>query len=186
LRANDRGRPVIHAAVHGAFLRPTFAIFLRMIAAPCPLAWQGDGKEAANKGVLHAASAEAAFTLGGRRMKHSLTLLALAGVVAALSNAATAGTSDYSGGVASDDFVRFIEEHSGDAVRLAAEGDLPADQIEKTDDAVFFWQQNVQIGVAPNALRNDKIAINGCYRIRLADARVGVTAYFLDNSSDCE
>jgi hypothetical protein len=51
---------------------------------------------------------------------------------------------------------------------------------------VFFWQANVQVGVAPAALQNEKIALNGCYRIRLDEARQGVTAYFLDDSSDCE
>jgi hypothetical protein len=151
------------------------------------LAWQSEGKGPANKDFLQAALAESRFSpSGGQRMKHFLRLLALAGVAGALSNAATAETNNYSGAVASDEFFRFIEEHSGDAVRLAAVGGLPADQIEKTDDAVFFWQQNVQIGIEPNALKNDKIAIDGCYRIRLADARQGLSAYFLDNSSDCE
>jgi hypothetical protein len=113
-------------------------------------------------------------------------LLAATALLATCATAVTAETNAYSGAVASTEFFRFIEEHSGGAVTLAAEGDMPADQMEKTDDAVFFWQANVQIGVAPMALQNEKIALNGCYRIRLADARQGVTAYFLDDSSDCE
>ncbi len=124
--------------------------------------------------------------IGGRRMMHSFKLLILAASIAALTQVAAAETSNYSGGVASDEFFRFVEEHSGDAVLLAAEGDIPADQIEKTDDAVFFWQRNVQVGVEPAALQNDKIGLNGCYRIQLNDARQGVTSYFLDISSDCE
>jgi hypothetical protein len=120
-------------------------------------------------------------------MTHFSRLLAVAASIAALTQSVTAETNAYSGRVATGDFFRFIEEHSGDAVRLTAEGDIPEDQIEKTDDAVFFWQANVQIGVEPNALlRDETIALDGCYRIRLADARVGVTAYFLDHSSDCE
>ena len=120
-------------------------------------------------------------------MKHFSTPLVVAAALAGLIQTATAETNAYTGPVATSDFFRFIEEHSGDAVRLVAEGDIPADQIEKTDDAVFFWQANVQVGVEPNALQpGEKIALNGCYRIRLADARQGVMAYFLDNSSDCE
>jgi hypothetical protein len=119
-------------------------------------------------------------------MSHLSKLLGAAALLAACATAVTAETNAYSGAVATTDFFRFIEEHSGAAVTLAAEGDIPADQIEKTDDAVFFWQANVQVGVAPVALQNDKIALKGCYRIRLADARQGVTAYFLDDSSDCE
>ena len=118
-------------------------------------------------------------------MRHVFKLLA-ATAVAAFAGTAGAETNDYSGAVATTDFFRFIEQHSGDAVRLTAEGDVPADQMEKTDDAVFFWTVNVQVGVAPAALQNDKIALNGCYRIRMADARQGVTAYFLDSSSDCQ
>jgi hypothetical protein len=119
-------------------------------------------------------------------MTHFFKLLILAAAVIALNNAVTAETTTYKGEVVSNDFFRFIEEHSGDAVKLAAEGAVPADQIEKTDEAVFFWQANVQVGVEPAAFQDEKIALNGCYRIRLADARVGVTAYFLDLSSDCE
>jgi hypothetical protein len=119
-------------------------------------------------------------------MRHISKLLAATALVAAGATAFAAETNSYSGAVVSTDFFRFIEEHSGAAVRLAAEGDVPADQMEKTDDALFFWQANVQVGVAPVALQNEKIALNGCYRIRLADARQGVTAYFLDDSSDCE
>jgi hypothetical protein len=120
-------------------------------------------------------------------MKHFPKLLVAAATLAALTQAVTAETTAYSGAVASTDFFRFIEEHSGDAVKLAAEGDIPADQIEKTDDAVFFWQASIQVGVEPAALIQDaKIALNGCYRIRLADARAGVTQYFLDNSEDCQ
>jgi hypothetical protein len=119
-------------------------------------------------------------------MRHFSRLLATAAMVAGLATAVLAETNAYSGAVASTDFFRFIEEHSGDAVKLAAEGDVPADQMEKTDAAVFFWQANVQVGVAPAALQNEKIALNGCYRIRLDEARQGVTAYFLDDSSDCE
>lgn len=120
-------------------------------------------------------------------MTHLSRLLAVAASIAVLTQSVTAETNAYSGPVASSDFFRFIAEHSGDAVRLAAEGDIPADQIEKTEDAVFFWQSNVQIGVEANALLQDEtIALDGCYRIRLADARVGVVAYFLDTSNDCE
>ena len=120
-------------------------------------------------------------------MKHFSTSLVVAAALAALAGAATAETNGYTGPVATGDFFRFIEEHSGDAVRLAAEGDIPADQIEKTDEAVFFWESNIYVGVEPVALQSDeKIALNGCYRIRLADARAGVIAFFLDNSSDCE
>jgi hypothetical protein len=125
-------------------------------------------------------------SIGGTTMRLLTRLLVVAAMQAALTQAVVAETSAYTGGVATTDFFRFIEENSGAAVRLAAEGDLPADQIEKTDDAVFFWQSNVQVGVEPGALQNERIALNGCYRIRLADARVGVTAYFLDTSSDCE
>jgi hypothetical protein len=113
-------------------------------------------------------------------------LLVLAAAVIALNKAVIAETTSYSGEVVSNDFFQFIAEHSGDAVKLAAEGPVPADQIEKTDDAVFFWTSNVQVGVEPTALDGEKIALNGCYRIRLADARAGVTAYFLDASTDCE
>jgi hypothetical protein len=119
-------------------------------------------------------------------MRHFFKLLVGAAALAALTQAVTAETNAYTGAVATSDFFRFIEEHSGDVVRLAAEGDVPADQIEKTDDVVFFWKANVQIGVGPDALQNEKIALNGCYRIRLADTRAGMTAYLLDNSSDCE
>jgi hypothetical protein len=119
-------------------------------------------------------------------MTHFFKLLILAAAVIALNKAVTAETTAYKGEVVSSDFFRFIEQHSGDAVKLAAEGPVPADQIEKTDDAVFFWQSNVQVGVEPGAFQDEKIALNGCYRIRLADARAGVTAYFLDLSSDCE
>lgn len=119
-------------------------------------------------------------------MKHISKLLIVLALPAAMATAVTAETNAYSGAVGSADFYQFIAEHSGAAVKLAAEGDMPADQIEKTDEAVFFWQESVQIGVEPDALQNDKIALNGCYRIRLADARAGVTAYFLDSSTDCE
>jgi hypothetical protein len=125
-------------------------------------------------------------TSRGQDMRNFSRLLAATAMVAAVAGAAMAETNAFSGAVASNDFYRFIEEHSGAAVRLAAAGDVPADQMEKTDDAVFFWQANVQVGVAPGALQDDKIALDGCYRIRLADARQGVTAYFLDSSSDCE
>ena len=119
-------------------------------------------------------------------MRHLFTTLAATAMAAAFPGAVVAETNDYSGQVATTEFFAFIAEHSGDAVRLTAEGSVPADQMEKTDDAVFFWTSNVQIGVAPNAMQNDKIALSGCYRIRLADARQGVTAYFLDNSADCQ
>ena len=119
-------------------------------------------------------------------MRHLFTTLAATAMAAAFGGAVVAETNDYSGQVATTEFFAFITQHSGDAVRLTAEGSVPADQMEKTDDAVFFWTSNVQIGVAPNAMQNDKIALSGCYRIRLADARQGVTAYFLDNSADCQ
>jgi hypothetical protein len=113
-------------------------------------------------------------------------LLIVAAAVIALNKTVTAETTTFSGEPVSTDFFRFIEEHSGDAVKLAAQGAVPADQMEKTDEAVFFWQTNVQVGVEPTALEGEKLALNGCYRIRLADARAGVTAYFLDASTDCE
>jgi hypothetical protein len=119
-------------------------------------------------------------------MKHFSKLMVLAAMQCALAQGAAAETRAYSGTVATGDFFRFIEEHSGDAVRVAAEGALPAEQMEKTDDGVFFWQTNVQVGIEPGAYQDDKIAINGCYRVRLADMRQGVTAYFLDPSDDCE
>jgi hypothetical protein len=120
-------------------------------------------------------------------MTHLSRLLVVAASMAVLTQSVTAESNAYSGPVLANDFFLFIEEHSGDAVRLTAEGDIPADQLEKTDDAVFFWRANVQIGVQPNALLQDEtIALNGCYRIRLADARAGLMAYFLDSSSDCE
>jgi hypothetical protein len=119
-------------------------------------------------------------------MRHFFTTLAATAMAAALAGAAVAETNDYSGALATSDFFAFIEQHSGDAVRLTAEGNVPADQMEKTDEGVFFWTANVQVGVAPDALQNDKIALNGCYRIRMGDARQGVTAYFLDSSADCQ
>lgn len=119
-------------------------------------------------------------------MKHFSKLVVLAAMHCALTQAATAETRAYSGDVATGDFFRFVEEHSGDAVRVAAEGALPAEQVEKTDDGVFFWQSNVQVGIDAGAYQDDKIAIDGCYRVRLADMRQGVTAYFLDPSDDCE
>jgi hypothetical protein len=119
-------------------------------------------------------------------MRHFSRTLAVAVTVAGLAGAALAETNAYSGAVASTDFFRFVEAHSGDAVKLSAAGDVPADQMEKTDDAVFFWQSNIHVGVGSSALQNDKIALDGCYRIRLADAQQGVTAYFLDSSTDCE
>jgi hypothetical protein len=129
---------------------------------------------------------EGRFNFEGQIMRHFSRTLAMAVMVAGLAGAALAETNAYSGAVTSNDFFRFIEEHSGDAVKLSAGGDVPADQMEKTDDAVFFWQSNVHVGVGSSALQNDKIALDGCYRIRLADAQQGVTAYFLDNSTDCE
>jgi hypothetical protein len=119
-------------------------------------------------------------------MKLFSKLIVLAVLHGALAQAASAETLAYSGAVATEDFFRFIEQHSGDAVRVEAEGVLPAEQVEKDDDGVFFWQSNVQVGVEPSAFQNDKIAINGCYRVRLAEQRQGVTAYFLDPSEDCE
>jgi hypothetical protein len=119
-------------------------------------------------------------------VKHLSKLLIVLAMPVVMTQAVTAETNAYSGAVVSADFFAFIAEHSGDAVKLAAEGDVPADQLEKTEEAVFFWQANVQVGVEPDALQNEKIALNGCYRIRLADARAGVTAYFLDSSTDCE
>ena len=119
-------------------------------------------------------------------MKHVSRWLAVLAMPVMMSQAVTAETNAYSGAVVSNDFFQFIAEHSGDAVKLAAEGDVPADQMEKSEEAVFFWKENVQVGVQVDALQNDKIALNGCYRIRLDDARAGVTAYFLDPSTDCE
>jgi hypothetical protein len=119
-------------------------------------------------------------------MRHFSKLLVVAAALAAPTQAVTAESNAYSGPVATSDFFLFIEEHSGDVVRLAAEGEIPADQIERGDDVVFFWKANVHVGVEPGALQNEKIALKGCYRIRLADARAGMTAYLLNSSSDCE
>jgi len=113
-------------------------------------------------------------------------MAAVIALQAALAQTAAAESLAYSGAVGADDFYRFIEQHSGDAVRLAAEGEVPADRMERTEDGVFFWYSNVQVGVEPAAFQNDKIAINGCYRVRLAEVRQGVTAYYLDPSSDCD
>jgi hypothetical protein len=119
-------------------------------------------------------------------MRHSFKLLAGAAMLAALTQVAMAETNAYSGAVASAEFFQFIEQHSGDVVKLDAQGDVPADQIEKTDDVVFFWQSNVQVGVLADLVQDQKVALSGCYRIRLADARAGMTAYLLDLSEDCE
>lgn len=113
-------------------------------------------------------------------------LFALSLLIALAAGEARAETQAYSGAVAAEDFFRFIEEHSGDAVRLTAEGEVPADRLERTEDAVFFWYANVQVGIEPSALQDDKLAIDGCYRVRLAEMRQGVTAYYLDPSADCE
>ena len=119
-------------------------------------------------------------------MKHFSRLLVGAAMLTACAYGAIAETNAYSGTVGSTEFFHFIEEHSGDVVRLTAEGDIPADQLEKTEDMVFFGQSNIQVGVEPTAVQDQKVALNGCFRIRLAEAHAGMTAYLLDNSTDCE
>jgi hypothetical protein len=118
-------------------------------------------------------------------MRHCARLIGLIALQAVLAQGVAAETVAYNGKVSEETFFRFIEEHSGDAVKLSAEGQLPEDQMEKTEEGVFFWLSNVQVGVEPAAFQGDKIAINGCYRVRLAEVRQGVTAYYLDPSSDC-